>query len=378
MLNRHRLKSKKKSKTEAVQSLTARRLENENIHIGPSDYVPWQKDSKVCFIRMEGKLFGDVSMDLELRLFVEDLPNSAGVAIDLICCPKLALDRGIGGVIEAPSAYFCKHPPRRFTDDRAYRMMEDFIKVVWSKCMKCLIIAAGKGSRLQSRGDIKPLVPILGKPIIERVIRNALGAGLREIYVVTGYKGPEVRAFLYTIAGQNNIPIKHVINHEWEKGNGLSVLKAKAHLKEKFILMMGDHLVDPALLKNLIMQKISDGGVMLGVDRRTENPLVNMTDVTKAVINNGSISNIGKALKSYNAFDTGTFLCSPAIFQDIEKSISEHGDTSLSGGVRCLAKQGKLKAFDIGGTFWIDVDDPESLCRVYGDHRLLFGELYRG
>jgi myo-inositol-1-phosphate synthase len=127
MLNRHRLSSKKKSKTEAVQSVAARRLENENIHIGPSDYVQWQKDNKVCFIRMEGKLFGDVPMDLELRLSVEDSPNSAGVAIDAIRCAKLALERGIGGVLEAPSAYFCKHPPRQFTDDEAYRMIENFI-----------------------------------------------------------------------------------------------------------------------------------------------------------------------------------------------------------------------------------------------------------
>jgi myo-inositol-1-phosphate synthase len=127
MLNRHRLKSKKKSKTEAVQSVAASRLENENIHIGPSDYVPWQKDNKICFIRMEGKLFGDVPMDLELRLSVEDSPNSAGVAIDAIRCAKLALDRGIGGVLEAPSAYFCKHPPRQFTDDEAFQMLKKFI-----------------------------------------------------------------------------------------------------------------------------------------------------------------------------------------------------------------------------------------------------------
>jgi len=127
MLNRHRLKSKKRSKTEAVQSVTARRLDNENIHIGPSDYVPWQKDNKICFIRMEGKLFGDVPMELELRLSVEDSPNSAGVAIDSIRCAKMALERGIGGVLEAPSAYFCKHPPRQFTDDEAFQMVEEFI-----------------------------------------------------------------------------------------------------------------------------------------------------------------------------------------------------------------------------------------------------------
>ncbi len=127
MLEQKRLATKKKSKTEAVQAVAARRLQDENIHIGPSDYVPWQKDNKVCFIRMEGKLFGDVPMNLEMRLSVEDSPNSAGVAIDAIRCAKLALDRGQGGVLEAPSAYFCKHPARQFTDDEAFTMVEDFI-----------------------------------------------------------------------------------------------------------------------------------------------------------------------------------------------------------------------------------------------------------
>lgn len=107
--------------------MTAHRMDEDNIHIGPSDYVPWQNDNKVCFIRMEGKLFGDVPMNLELRLSVEDSPNSAGVAIDSIRCAKLALDRGQSGILEASSAYFCKHPPRQFTDDEAYQMTEQFI-----------------------------------------------------------------------------------------------------------------------------------------------------------------------------------------------------------------------------------------------------------
>jgi len=128
MKNPSRLVSKKTSKTEAVQSVAGRRLEDDNIHVGPSDYVPWQNDNKICFIRMEGHLFGDVPMDLELRLSVEDSPNSAGVAIDMIRCCKLALLDGVGGVLEAPSAYFCKHPPRQYTDDEAYEMVEAFIR----------------------------------------------------------------------------------------------------------------------------------------------------------------------------------------------------------------------------------------------------------
>ncbi len=128
MLDRSRLLSKKKSKTESVQSqLEEKRLSDESIHIGPSDWVAWQKDNKICFIRMEGKLFGDIPMDLELRLSVEDSPNSGGVVIDAIRCMKLALARKEGGILYAPAAYFCKHPPRQYTDDKAHRMTEDFI-----------------------------------------------------------------------------------------------------------------------------------------------------------------------------------------------------------------------------------------------------------
>jgi myo-inositol-1-phosphate synthase len=128
MLNRTRLASKKESKTEAVQAVAAERLADENIHVGPSDYVAWQNDNKVCFLRMEGKLFGDVPMNLELRLSVEDSPNSGGVSIDAIRCCKLALDRGLAGPLHEPSAAFMKHPPRQSTDDEAHRALEGFIR----------------------------------------------------------------------------------------------------------------------------------------------------------------------------------------------------------------------------------------------------------
>jgi myo-inositol-1-phosphate synthase len=110
-----------------VQSVAAERIPDANIHVGPSDYVPWQNDNKVCFLRMEGKLFGDVPMNLELRLSVEDSPNSAGVSIDAIRCCKLGLERGDRGALLAPSAFFMKHPPRQWTDDEAHRLTEKFI-----------------------------------------------------------------------------------------------------------------------------------------------------------------------------------------------------------------------------------------------------------
>jgi myo-inositol-1-phosphate synthase len=128
MSNRKRLASKKISKTEAVQSVAEHRLDDENIHVGPSDYVAWQNDNKVCFLRMEGQLFGGVPMNIELRLSVEDSPNSAGVAIDMIRCAKVAKERGISGPVFPAAAYFCKHPPKQITDDEAYEQLEAFIR----------------------------------------------------------------------------------------------------------------------------------------------------------------------------------------------------------------------------------------------------------
>jgi len=128
MLNRSRLDSKKESKTEAVQSVLGERMDPHNIHIGPSDYVPWQEDNKICFLRMEGKTFGDVPMNIELRLSVEDSPNSAGCVIDAIRCCKLGLERGIGGPLISISSYTMKHPPEQFTDDIAAEKVDAFIE----------------------------------------------------------------------------------------------------------------------------------------------------------------------------------------------------------------------------------------------------------
>lgn len=132
MLERDRLASKKLSKTRSVTSQIIRRGESidpENVHIGPSDYVPFMHDNKVAYIRMEGRHFGDVPMNLEVRLSVEDSPNSAGVVVDAIRCCKLALNHKIGGALKAPSAYLMKSPPEQFSDDEAKKNLDDFIRL---------------------------------------------------------------------------------------------------------------------------------------------------------------------------------------------------------------------------------------------------------
>ncbi|HRO24996.1 MAG TPA: inositol-3-phosphate synthase [Promineifilum sp.] len=127
MLERDRLESKKISKTQAVTSQLPYDLGVDNVHVGPSDYVPWLTDRKWCHIRIEGRAFGDVPIQMELKLEVWDSPNSAGVVIDAVRCAKLALDRGIGGPLNVPSSYFMKSPPVQYTDDEAHRLVEEFI-----------------------------------------------------------------------------------------------------------------------------------------------------------------------------------------------------------------------------------------------------------
>lgn len=231
--------------------------------------------------------------------------------------------------------------------------------------MKCLIIAAGKGSRLRDKGNSKPLVPVLGVPIIERIIRAAMQAGIDDFCVVTGYEGEKVRGLLDNLAPRLGVSIAHVINEEWEKENGLSVLKASLCLKdESFLLLMSDHLFDPEILRDLVNTPIDQGEVTLAVDFDTANPLVDIDDVTRVKCEHGHVCEIGKELADFNGFDTGIFLCTPALFTALERSAQEHGDTSVSGGMRNLVSEGKVNVLDARGRFWIDVDDPGSLLKA--------------
>jgi len=128
MLERERLESKKISKTQSMTSQVDYEIGKENVHIGPSDYVPWLTDRKWAYIRLEGTTFGNVPLNVELKLEVWDSPNSAGVVIDAVRCAKLAMDRGTGGALTSPSAYFMKSPPQQFSDDEARKNLEEFIE----------------------------------------------------------------------------------------------------------------------------------------------------------------------------------------------------------------------------------------------------------
>jgi len=228
--------------------------------------------------------------------------------------------------------------------------------------MKALIIAAGRGSRFKGviRNKSKPLIQLLGLSLIERVILTAKDAGIDEFVIVVGFRGDKVKEKLGNGA-KYGVKITYVENKEWEKENGVSVLKAKDVLKEEedFILLMSDHIFDLSILKGLLKYvKVKKNECVLCVDK-LEN-VFDLEDTTKVLMEKNTLKAIGKGIKNYNAIDCGVFYYTPVIFNALEKAVAK-GKYTLSDGVRYLIKWGKIRGFDIGGKFWGDIDTPESL-----------------
>ncbi len=226
--------------------------------------------------------------------------------------------------------------------------------------MKCLILAAGKGSRLRKVGEPKPLVRLLGLTLIERVILTLRKCGIEEFYVVIGYKGDEVKKFLNSLSKKEKININFIFNDEWDRENGISVLKAKNMLNnDKFLLCMCDHIFSDSLVKKALELEINNTQIALCVDFRIKNPFIpNPQEATKVLVEDGKIKDIGKNIHFYNGYDTGVFICTPVIFHAIEESISKYKDATLSGAIKLLANKGMALAIDIGEkAFWIDIDD---------------------
>ncbi|WP_428377246.1 NTP transferase domain-containing protein [Lichenicoccus sp.] len=226
--------------------------------------------------------------------------------------------------------------------------------------MKCLIVAAGQGARLRVGVELKPLVPVGGVPLIEHVIRRARQAGVDEFFVVSGYRGDELRDALDGLAARDGVCIRHIVNDEWQRANGVSLLKAKGHLDGRFLLTMCDHLVDPGIFRALMSVPPPPDSVILAVDFNIVDPLNDPEDVTRVASADGRIQAIGKGIETYDCFDTGVFLCTPAMFAALEESQAS-GDDSISGAMTVLAREGRALAFDIGDRAWIDVDDPVAL-----------------
>ncbi len=227
--------------------------------------------------------------------------------------------------------------------------------------MQCLIIAAGRGSRLAHRFPLKPLAPVAGTPLIERVMALAAGQGIHEFVIVGGYRHPELEIFVQQAAARLGVAATVLDNAEWRRENGYSVLAARDAIRGGFVMLMADHLFDGRLLGAVLNAPVGGDQVALAVDPRvTDHPHVDLDDVTKVLVREGRIVEIGKRLASYNGFDTGIFRCTPALFAALEESV-RRGDGSLSGGIRVLAGRGEALALDSGGRFWIDVDDERAL-----------------
>ncbi|NWJ29570.1 NTP transferase domain-containing protein [Marine Group I thaumarchaeote] len=220
--------------------------------------------------------------------------------------------------------------------------------------MKALIIAAGQGTRLRPIGDTKPLVTLLGLGLIERVILTAKKSGIKEFCIVTGYNGEKIREQL-SDGKKYGVKIQYVQNDSWTRGNAISILKARDHFKESFVLLMADHNYDHRILNELSKIKIGKDECILCVDRNPGDHL-NIDDATKVRTVDHRIDLIGKDLSDYNCIDTGIFICNPVIFDVLEQSISE-GDEGLSGGIKILAQRHKMRYMPLGDNFWIDVDD---------------------
>jgi 1L-myo-inositol 1-phosphate cytidylyltransferase len=196
--------------------------------------------------------------------------------------------------------------------------------------------------------------------LLERVITRARSAGVERFFVVSGYRGEEVRAALDVFSAREAIPIVHVSNDEWQRGNGVSVLKARPFLDGPFLLSMCDHLVDPDILRDLIASTLEPDTVTLAVDFNVAGSINDLDDVTRVMCSNGRIVHIGKVIREFNAIDTGVFLCTPVIFDALEVSQAA-GDDSISGAMNVLAGEDRARVFDIQGRLWLDVDDPATL-----------------
>ena len=225
-----------------------------------------------------------------------------------------------------------------------------------------VILAAGEGSRLAHQGYAKPLLPLLGVPLLERSIRCLMAAGIRRIVVVCGHRGEEVAAFAKALGHRIDADL-HVIRHQrWRGGNGSSALAAKPAVNGTFLMVMCDHLFGPEMLSRLMRSRVPKGGLVLAVDGDLRNRLVDMEDVTRVRRCNGDIKAIGKGLDDFDAFDTGAFLCTQGVFAALSAAV-EANEGSLSAAVTRLAEKNKAATLDVSGAFWMDVDDEAAIGR---------------
>jgi 1L-myo-inositol 1-phosphate cytidylyltransferase len=224
---------------------------------------------------------------------------------------------------------------------------------------QCLILAAGNGTRIRSVSGAlpKPLVDFQGRPLLEHVIDRASQAGIERFVIVVGYRSDLIRRWF---EGRSlGVSITFVENPDYHKSNGISALKARNEIDENFLLLMADHIFEPENARVLLKQRLATGEVILAVDPNIDR-IFDLDDATKVSREGDRIVAIGKEIAHYDALDTGMFLCSPALFNQLESAIKD-GDCSLSDGMRQLIAKRRLRALEIGAGQWQDLDTPEAL-----------------
>jgi choline kinase len=224
--------------------------------------------------------------------------------------------------------------------------------------MQAVILAAGMGTRLRGASAVKPLTLLGGRPLLLRVIDRLAQSGIDEVIVVLGYEAAAIEAAL---AQSDACTITRVFNPNWQAPNGVSLLAAAPKMRAQALLCMADHLVEPSLYREMIDHPMGANSLALGVDRRLGHPWVDEDDVTR-VSTHGTgpvrrIVRIGKNIPLYDAYDTGVFKITPALF-DV---LAPCANPSLSDGVTALAAQGKAQAVDCTAHDWLDIDDPRAL-----------------
>lgn len=225
-----------------------------------------------------------------------------------------------------------------------------------------IILAAGFGSRLagtDDETDLKPLTTVNGIPLIYRTIRSLKIAGCTKVVIVLGFGFNQIKKdILESYMGE--LPIEFVRNNKFELSNGVSVLAAEPLVEGNFVLTMADHILSDEMMLLANEHVPPENGATLLVDYKL-NEIFDMDDATKVYSQNGKIQSIGKEIKEYNSIDTGVFVCTQQLMDEIKKVYKKQGDASLSDGVQALANKGKMHTLDIGEAYWQDVDTPEML-----------------